>query len=161
MLVVSDTSPVLNLAAIGRLDFLERLYGKIIIPEAVFTELAATGAEAPQCAAATTSSWLERRPVTYETLVHLLLMELDQGEAEAIALAVETNADLLLIDERRGRTVASRLGRRCLGLLGVLIEAKRKGLTPSIKPLIEDLMVKAGFWMSDRLIDRVLREAGE
>ena len=76
-------------------------------------------------------------------------------------LAVELNADLLLIDERMGRAVASHLGIRFIGLLGVIIEARHKGLIPAVKPLPDELIGGAGFWVTRELYDSVLRAAGE
>ena len=74
---------------------------------------------------------------------------------------MEMQADLLLVDERRGHRGASRLGLPCMGLLGVLIEAKRKACIAAVKPQLDDLLTQAGFWVSRDLYARVLREAGE
>lgn len=93
MIVVSDTSPITNLHAIGHLDLLRQLYGKAIIPQAVYQELTA---ETPNPAALTLPAivWIETRRVLNRSLVTALTTELDEGEAEAIALALEVNADL-------------------------------------------------------------------
>ena len=91
----------------------------------------------------------------------MLKLQLDPGEAEAIALALELKSDLLLLDERRARTVASRLALRVVGLLGMLIEAKQKGLLPLVRPVLDDLEVKAGFWITETLRARILQVAGE
>ena len=95
-----------------------------------------------------------------QILVNALQVELDKGEAEAIALAQELAADLLLIDEHLGRAAATRLGVRIIGLLGVLIEAKHRGLILEVKPLVDALM-NLGFRVKHDLYQRVLQAAGE
>lgn len=90
-----------------------------------------------------------------------LLRDLDQGEAEAIALILEKRGDLLLIDERRGRRVAQREGVRVIGLLGVLLEAKRRRIIQSLHDTIGKLQATAGFRISESLKTRLLGEAGE
>jgi predicted nucleic acid-binding protein len=159
VIVVSDTSSITNLAAIGQLDLLRQIYGQVIIPEAVFQELTAIGGQHPG-AVAQQLDWVETRAVSNRTLVNALQVELDKGEAEAIALAQELTADLLLIDEHLGRAVATRLGVRIIGLLGVLIEAKHRGLIQEIKPLVDTLM-SLGFHVKRDLYQRVLQAAGE
>lgn len=94
-------------------------------------------------------------------VVRALQGELDHGEAVALALAVELQADVVLIDERRARAVASRLGLNVVGVLGVLVEAKHKALVPLLKPVLDDLITRAGFWVSSRLYERVLQAVGE
>jgi hypothetical protein len=161
VIIVSNTSPITNLAAVGRLDLLQQLYEKVVIPQAVYQELTVPGLEPPGAKEVQTLAWIESRPVTDRALVTALETELDPGEAEAIALAIELKADLLLLDERRGRTVAARFGLRFIGLLGVLIDAKHQGYIPAVRPIMDDLVAKAGFWVSQQLYARVLQAAGE
>jgi predicted nucleic acid-binding protein len=161
MIVVSNTSPIINMAAVGRLDLLQQLYEKVVIPQAVYNEITVVGAGQPGAMEVQTVDWIEAKEVTNRILVTALQAELDEGEAEAIALAIQLKAHLLLLDERRGRAVASRLGLRFIGLLGVLVEAKQKGYISRVKPLLDDLMAKASFWVSHQLYARVLREVGE
>lgn len=127
MIVVSNTSPIINLAAIGQLDLLQQLYQKLTIPQAVYYEISIVGAGQPGATEVQRLNWIESRQVANRALVTALQTELDEGEAEAIALAIEIGANLLLLDERRGRAVAARLGLQFIGLLGLLIEAKHKG----------------------------------
>ena len=161
MIVVSNTSPITNLVAVGQLDLLRQLYEKVLIPQAVYRELTSGGSTQPGATEVQTLEWIETRAVANRALVTALQMELDEGEAEAIALAKELAADLLLLDERRGRVVAAHLDLRLIGLLGVLIEAKHKGCLPLVKPVLDDLVAKAGFWVSQQLYARVLQAAGE
>lgn len=161
MIVVSNTSPIVNLAVVGHLSLLEQLYDRIFIPVAVSQELSAIGLEQLGGLGIQALSWIETRTVSNRSLVDSLLLELDAGEAETIVLAMEMKADLLLLDERRGRKAASRLGARFIGLLGVLVEAKHKGLIVAVKPVLNDVIVKAGFWVDNHLYTRILREVGE
>ncbi|MEK6657979.1 MAG: DUF3368 domain-containing protein [Nitrospirota bacterium] len=161
MIVVSDTSPIMNLAVIDQLNLLEKLYQKVFIPEAVFHELLTTLPESAAGRVIPKTLWLEKRIVANQSLVDSLILELDLGEAEAIVLAMEMKSDLLLLDERRARQVSSRLGLKFIGLLGILVEAKQKGYIGAVKPIIDDLMVKAGFWVGSRLYNRILREVKE
>jgi len=161
MIVVSDTSPISNLALVGNLDILQQLYGSIVIPQAVVQEIAAVAPRLIGTQDILALDWVHSRPITDQMLVASLELERDRGEAEALVLAVELNADLLLIDERRGRAVASRLGLKFIGLLGTLIEAKQNGLVQAVKPVLNELEAKAGFWISRELYNRVVQTAGE
>jgi hypothetical protein len=161
VIIVSDTSPLMNLAVVGHLQLLHQLYDTVIIPEAVWNELSTLSSQHLEVSTVQTLPWLDRQPVTSQAIVDALQAELDIGEAEAIALAVEKQADLLLIDERRGRQVAARMGLIYIGLLGVLLEAKRKGFMSEVKPVLDDLIAKAGFWVSSHLYSRVLQAAEE
>ena len=163
MIIVSDTSVLSNLAVIEQLPLLQQLYNKVIIPQAVRNELSNASPENINIRAVVALSWIEIRLVKNTVLVETLLhdRELDQGEAEAIALALELPAKRLLIDERLGRREATRLGIPITGVLGILIAAKTEGLLPLVKPVMDDLIIKAGFWVSEQLYAEILQVAGE
>ncbi|MCX6595728.1 MAG: DUF3368 domain-containing protein [Acidobacteria bacterium] len=154
MIVVSDTSPILNLNAIGFARLFEPLYGQLLIPPAVAMELTRYGfdlAAAP---------WLQVRQTMDVAFVASLRMALDPGEAEAIALAKELKADAILIDERLGRRAARAEGIAVVGILGVLAAAKNRGLIPTCAPLVAALR-QADFWLSDDLCNQFLASQGE
>ena len=161
MIVVSNTSPLVNLAAVGQLELLQRLYDKVVIPQSVHDEIVIAGAGQPGAIEIATFDWIETRQVAGRNLVASLQLELDDGEAEAIALTVELKADLILLDERKGRVIAARLGLRFIGLLGMLVEAKHRGLISAVRPIMNDLIGKAGFWIGQELYDYILQVAEE
>ncbi|NES00260.1 MAG: DUF3368 domain-containing protein [Symploca sp. SIO1B1] len=161
MIVVSNTSPITNLAAVGKLLILQQLYSSIVIPGAVFRELTEVEYPVPGTEEVQTCDWIITQQVANPALVTSLKQELDAGEAEAIALALELKADLLLLDERRGYQAASSLGLKVQGLLGVLLAAKSRGWIPTVKPVMDDLIGRAGFWVSQALYSRILELAGE
>ncbi|HEY5176332.1 MAG TPA: DUF3368 domain-containing protein [Terriglobales bacterium] len=161
MIVVSDTSPILNLARIGRLELLASLYKQVLIPPAVFGELAVSRNAALPGIDMASVSWIIVETPKDQDRVRELRDDLDAGEAEAIVLAVERHAELLLVDERRGRRIAMALGLRITGLLGVLADAKRAGLIESIKPVLDELIQNAKFWIGPELYREVLAELGE
>jgi predicted nucleic acid-binding protein len=159
MTVVSNTSPITNLAAIGRLDLLHQLFGRVLVPQAVAEELAQDAENSPGRVIVDDVDWLAVYTVNDAALAASL--ELDIGEAEAIVLAGELNAQFLLIDERRGRHAAAKLGLTTIGVVGVLIEAKRQRLIDSLRPLLDELIARAGFWVSRSLYAQALREVSE
>jgi predicted nucleic acid-binding protein len=163
VIVVSDTSAITNLAAINQLRLLPLLYQQVIIPEAVYRELVDIEPLVPGSAEVQTATWLEVKLIANNEVVERLQSEvrLDPGESEAIALALELGADLLLIDERRGRAEADRLGIKITGLLGVLVEAKRKNLIVAVKPLMDDLIATSDFRVSSALYDQLLNIVNE
>ncbi len=161
MIVVSNSSPLVSLGAIGRLELLRDLYGTISIPRAVHYEVAVQGSGRPGAAEVQTFDRITPCDVGNPNIATALQGKLDLGEAEAIALALELQADLLLMDERLGRIEAARFGLRFIGTLGVLIEAKAQGRLQEIKPVLDELKTNTGFRMSEALRARVLQEAGE
>lgn len=161
MSVVSNASPLINLARIGQLDLLRQVYVEITIPSAVWEEVVVEGAGQPGADEVKGVAWIRVESVENHELVQALRQELDAGEAEAIVLALELGAELLLMDEHLGRESATHLGARPIGLVGVLIEAKRKGFLSSIKPLLDSLRTTAGFRVRESLYRRVLQDEGE
>ena len=163
MLVVRYTSPVSNLALIGRLDLLRIQLGEVCIPSAVRLELL----DLPDLHAraaierAIEEGWLKSAEVAAPDLLKLLSTTLHPGESGAIALAVQLQAGLVLIDEREARGVAALLGLRVTGVLGVLLRAKREGAVASLRQEIEALRGKARFLVAPQLEHQILREAGE
>lgn len=153
MIVVSDTSAISNLLSIGHEGILHELFGEVLIPPAVERELLEWHRELP--------GFLSVIAPGHSDLMTRLSSLLDPGETEAIALAVETGADLLLIDERKGRSEASRLGLKTTGLLGVLLEAKRAGFLERLLPVFDELVTVADFRVSAAVRSEFLRLAGE
>ncbi|MCT7959389.1 DUF3368 domain-containing protein [Laspinema sp. D1] len=162
MIIVSNTSPLSNLAVIGHLHLLSQIYPKIIIPQAVANELTNAPPEDAAIRAVPNLDWIEIQPVTHRSQVETLLQKkLDLGEAEAIALALELNADRLLIDEQLGRREASNLGIEITGILGILVAAKARLLIPAVQPIMDALIAQAGFRISTALYIRILQAANE
>ena len=163
MLVVSDTSPVLNLATIGRLDLLYQQFGKVWLPQAVTDELRIEQ-DLPGSAAvrqAWQAGWLASEPVKDRVRVALLQRDLDPGEAEAIALALQKRADWLLLDERDARRVAKSLGLKVTGVLGILLRARLAGQLPSLREAMDQLRDLADFRISADLYTEMLQSAKE
>ncbi len=163
MIVISDTSVITNLAAIHHLKLLSQLYNQVTIPEAVYRELVDIEPPVPGTLEVQGAAWLEVRALVNRGVVEHLEndVRLDPGEAEAIALAIELNADLLLIDERRGRAAADRLGIKITGLLGILVEAKQKNLITAVKPLMDALIATSEFRVSSALYNQILSRVNE
>lgn len=161
MRVISDSSPLIALSRIGQLDLLHELYGEVTVPQGVVQEVTGNGAGQPGAEEVSAAKWIIAAEVGDQQFVASLRRDLGEGEAEAIALAVESKADLLIADDMLARQVAGTLGLTVVGTVGVLLEARQKGLLPEIKPYLDDLTDLAGFRLSGELYARVLREADE
>jgi predicted nucleic acid-binding protein len=161
MIIVSNTSPLSSLAKINRLILLQQIYNQLMIPEAVYDELMDIRAGNQVNTAIKNASWITVRKVTDLELVNKLKGNLDQGEAEAITLAVELKADLLLIDERLGRREAVRLNLPITGVLGILLIAKKRRLIESVREVIDDLMTQTTFRVGNQLYQDILQEVNE
>jgi predicted nucleic acid-binding protein len=163
MLVASDTSPVCNLAIIGHLNLLRAQFAEVRIPITVRNELEhLSHADAvTDIQRALSEGWIKPQAVQDETVVRLLEATLDRGEAEAIGLALEISANLVLLDERDGRSAAEQAGLQVIGVLGVLLHAKVNGQIRAVKPEIDALRSRARFFVSADVERKVLDLAGE
>jgi predicted nucleic acid-binding protein len=159
-IVISDTSPVRALNHLGLLHILRELYGRVYVPEAVARELAIARRAFPAFDVASVPYLVVQSP-NDSTRVRDLERLIDEGEAAALALALEYHADFVLMDERAGREVARQLGLTAVGVLGILSAAKARGKITAIRPLIDRLQHEIDFRLSANLIDHVLRSAGE
>ena len=140
MIVVADTSAISNLLTIGHEGILRDLFGIVIVPPAVESELRAWHPLLP--------AFLSVKSPENPSVTPEFSQVLDLGEIEAISLALEIHANLLLIDERKGRAEAHRLGLKITGLLGVLLEAKKTGLIERLAPVLDELIDSADFRIS-------------
>lgn len=163
MVAVSNTSPVSNLAVIGRLGVLRGQFGILRIPEAVRRELGRLGHGAGRMAVdeAIGLGWLAVEPMADRDLAEVLATSLDPGEAEAIALARQTRADILVMDETAGRAMARKLGINVTGTLGLLLREVRAGRIASIGAEMDRLEKDAGFYISSKVKRSFLEAAGE
>lgn len=161
MIVVADAGPIIHLSQVGLLRLLPALYRKILVPDLVYEEVVVDGDSLPGSAELREAGWIEVVPHDSKApLFQLLRAQLDPGEAAAIWLAVPRKPALILSDDRPARLTAERLGLTVRGTLGILGEAKRRGEVSELAPVLTALRNR-GVWMSDRLVQRILSEAGE
>lgn len=158
-IVVSDTSPIRALNHLGLLDVLSQLFGRVLLPPAVLDELT----RSPRFGAVDLSQqeFIEVREPRDTARVQQFRENLDLGESEALALALEVDAEALLIDETAGRLFAKGQGVSVIGTLGVLSRAKTRGLVSQVGPLLDRLRTELGFFVSDELRAEFLRSVGE
>lgn len=149
--VVSNTSPLIALDQIGHLQLLKQLFSQLLIPPAVRREIQPK----PNL-----EDWIIERSLQQPIGPQILGASLGNGESEAVALALEVSADLLIIDERPGRRLAEMLGVPVIGTLGILLASKRRGYLPLVKPSV-DALIALGFRVAASLYDDVIRDAGE
>jgi len=163
MPIVSNTSPILNLAIIGQLALAQRQFETVWISPAVLEELQLDAGRpgSSELSVALRAGWLRLAERPEQQIVALLRRELDQGEAEAIALALQWHAEYVLLDERNGRRIARSQGLKVTGVVGILIRAKQQGELPSLGAALVKLRLKAGFHLGAGVIGDALRAVGE
>ncbi|MBI3801980.1 MAG: DUF3368 domain-containing protein [Deltaproteobacteria bacterium] len=149
-LVVSNSSPLIALAQIGHLNLLEKLFTTVVIPPSVTQET--TSVVLP--------AWVIERPLAQPIGPRILRASLGPGESEAISLALEVNAQWIIVDDRPARRLAETLNLPVLGTLGVLLASKRRGFLSALRPCI-DVLVNLGFRIAPDLYERVVADAGE
>jgi predicted nucleic acid-binding protein len=158
--IISNTGPLIALATIDRLDLLNTLFEKVIVPEAVHQELLVGGSAQAGINSYQQASWIKIEPLT-GPLDPLLDNVLDTGEASVIQLAREKHIDRVLIDERKGRKIAREIYQlRVMGTAKILVEAKRHGLLENVQDVITQ-MTGNGYRIHDTIIAHILKEAGE
>ena len=153
MIIVSDTTAITTLLKAGQEGLLREMFGSVIVPQAVWDELRAYHSRLPEFLC------LHSAPEAHARLPGTELLGL--GEAEAIRLAQEIPADLLLTDDRKARAAASRLGIKSVGLLAVLIQAKTQGRIGSVSAAIDAIEKKGGLYLSEAAKTEARTLAGE
>lgn len=138
MLIVSDASPLISLALLDKLELLDKLFDQVYVPDEVYREL--TQKDKPYYDKFATYLEGKVKKVKDLTSVNILKNEIDAGEAEAIVLALEEGIKDILIDDNKGRTKAKMNGLIPIGIVGILLRAKQKGLIGEIKPYLDKLM---------------------
>ena len=161
LVVISNSSPIMNLAAIGQLHLIHEMLGKIIVPEEVWTEMVIHGEGKLGTKDIKEAKWIKVAKVKNRALSKTLSKDLDAGEAAAIALAIEKKSDLILLDETDARNIAEFYDLRKTGVIGILLRAKKEGLIKEIAPILEKLQAEAHFWIKSQLYDEILSQSGE
>ncbi|MCB9266358.1 MAG: DUF3368 domain-containing protein [Lewinellaceae bacterium] len=138
-----------------------QVFHKVLIPPSVNSEIEALQEFKIDLTSFLSSDWIEIKSPSNLEEVKKYMVDLDEGESEAISLAKEFSADFLLIDERAGTNKALEEGLTTIGLVGVLMKSKELGFIEKIEPILYQLKEEAGFWLGKKLLDSVLKEAGE
>ena len=161
MIVVAHTPVLLNLSRIGQVKLLTTLFREVVIPPEVASEFRRLVTETPRFEGLALPRWLREQKASVVPNLVRCARGLDPTDAAALALAVEIKAGAVLVEKRRVHEVGLQLGLRAIGVLGILSQAKTKGLLPRIAPVLDELEAKAGFKITPTLRARVLRSAGE
>ena len=142
MIVISDSSALISLLGVEKLDILGKLFETVMIPEAVYNEVFNKKVSNLDLKK---TKFLQIEKVTDRKMVKLLKMQLGYGESEVIALALEKGIDRVIIDDKQARKVADKLGLKVIGTLGILILAKEKQVIKEVRPLVLSMMEKINF----------------
>jgi uncharacterized protein len=160
VIIVSDTSPLRALQCLERVELLRALFQNVVIPPAVMAELTAKTPRVPEFHVDRFPFITVKTPTRHEVLPESA-RDLGLGEREAIELAIELRPATLLVDDAEARDVAGKCGVETMGVLGVLLKAKQRGLVPALAPLVDELRTKIAFRVSSAVVAKLLRDAGE
>ena len=159
MIVISDTTPIISLIKINKLELIQKLFEKVTIPQAVYYELVSNPRFASEASIVYNSSYISIVKIDNQKKVEELKYNsgLDTGESEAIVCSKLVKADLLLMDEQKGRTVARNLGLSITGTIGILIQSFKEGFI-SKKEIIESIKIlkESGRYISEALYLRLI-----
>lgn len=158
--VVVNTTPLIALCHVGQLSVLQKLYGKIIIPQAVYRELSAKGDSVCKKQVDSSLDWIHVENIENQMAKAMYKTQLHEGEVEVMILAKERSADVVIIDDANAKKHAKYLGLPVTGTLGVLIKAKQRGYIRELKPVVQE-MVDKNIYISEDLIKLCLEQAGE
>ena len=156
-MIIANSTPLIYLHRIGKVEILHEIFKQVSIPEEVARELRMGHRGEPTIP---DLAWIDVTPIQNQSTVDVLVQDLDRGEAEVLALALERSAAQVIIDDALARTAATLLRIPYIGTLGVLITSKTRGLIPAVKEPL-DAMIAAGLWIAPTLYDQVLRKIGE
>ncbi len=157
--VISNSSPIIHLAKIGRLDLLKQFFGTITVPQMVWKECTSPGASRPEIESILSADWIKVVKIN-DRIVTLLRHDIDHGEAEAIALSLERKASLILLDDSEAREKARLYHLPITGTVGLLLRAYREGLLNSLTDTLDELEA-SGFRLGTKLKERLLKEVAE
>jgi len=158
--IVCDSTALIGLAKIGNLELLEKIFGEIFVPNAVFVEVVDRGKGRPGTKEVQDARWIRKRSVKDNRTVEMLVAEMGRGEAEVLVLGKELNANWLILDDERARNSAQSAEFHIIGLGGILLLAKQLGFIPAVKPLLDQLESK-NFRLGIRVRKEILKKANE
>ena len=156
VVIVSDTTAISNLFKLEKLHYLKAIFQSLIIPTEVNNELLTLKEFGFNLEEIENSDWISVRTVEKTQLYFELSGRLDLGETEAIVLSQQMGTDFLIMDEKKGRIEAEKLGIKTVGILGILIQCRRAGIISNLKAEMDDLIEKAGFWISEDLYQEII-----
>ena len=158
--VVVNTTPLIALSHVGRLDILKKLYGEIIIPEAVYIELSVKKDSICKKTVDKSLDWIRVEKIKNQMAKVMYKTQLHDGEVEVMILSKEIGADVVIIDDANAKKHAKYLELPVTGTLGVLIKAKQKGYVDELKPILQQ-MIENNIYISQKLVELCLNQVGE
>lgn len=158
--VIVNSTPLIALSHVNKLDILQKLYGEIMIPNAVYCEISAKPDSVCKRQVEEALNWIRIEKIQNEMAKTMYKTQLHDGEVEVMILAKERNADLVIIDDANAKKHAKYLQLPVTGTLGVLIKAKKEGYISKLRPILEE-MVNKNIYLSENVINMCLRQVNE